>query len=140
MLNYFATAGTGWLAVIAIALGGLLPYLLRRTVISCATGLDLVSGRPYLARMWPHYWIGYTVAGVSTMHASLPMMKAPMRFDPEGLWLATVALAMLWLQVWTGLLLREPMAPRTRVALRRFHFWTIFLTVTLIALHIRINR
>jgi hypothetical protein len=58
MLTYLLMAGTGWLATLAVALGGLLPYLLRPTAISRGTGLQLVSGGPYLARMWPHYWIG----------------------------------------------------------------------------------
>ncbi len=140
MLKYLLTAGTGWLATIAVALGGLLPYLLRPTKISVASGFDLVSSRPYLARLWPHYWIGYAVAGLSTVHASLPMAGSQPQLHAEGLWIASVALGMLWVQVWCGLMLRGSLSPRIRRSLRRLHFWSMFLMITLIAMHIRINR
>ncbi len=140
MLSYFMMAASGWLGATAMTFGAVLPYLLRRTAISRATGLELVSSRPYLARMWPHYWMGYTVAGVSTLHASLSMGSRQFMLRPEGLWMATVALAFLWLQVWCGLLLRGPLSPSIRINLRRLHFWSMFIMITLIALHIRINR
>ena len=140
MLKYVLTAGAGWLAAIALALGALLPYLLRPTPISNISGLELTSSRPYLTRMWPHYWIGYVVAGVSTLHASLPMAGAQSQLHQEGLWLATVALGLLWVQVWCGLMLRGHLSRSLRIGLRRFHFWSMFIMVALIALHIRINR
>ncbi len=139
MLKYLLTAGTGCLATLAVALGGLLPYLLRPTAISRASGFDLVSTRPYLARMWPHYWIGYAVAGLSTVHASLPMAGPQPSLHAAGLWMATVALGILWVQVWCGLMLRGPLVPSVRTGLRRLHFWSMFIMITLIALHIRMN-
>jgi len=139
MLTCFATAAAGWLGVIGVALGGLSPFLLRRTALSRATGLGPLSNEPYLVRMWPHYWCGYLVTGLSTLHACLPMTMRQAAVHPPGLWLATVALGILYVQVWSGLLLRGPRTPQLRVLLRRFHFWTMLACVSLIALHLWIN-
>jgi hypothetical protein len=82
----------------------------------------------------------YAIAGFSTFHASLSMNGRQPRLHAEGLWMATVALGLLWVQVWCGLLLRDPLSPSLRIALRRLHFWSMFIILTLIALHIQINR
>jgi len=102
--------------------------------------MDLANNQPYLVRMWPHYWFGYLVTGLSTLHAVLPMTMGRVSASPKGLWLATFAWGILWVQVWSGLLLRQPVTPQSRVLLRRFHFWSMLSCATLIALHIGINR
>lgn len=140
MINYFVTALSGWMATIGIALGTLLPYLLRRTVLSKRLGLDLVNNHPYLRRMWPHYWVGYSVAGLSTVHAWLPMSAGHVRTSATGLWMATVALGLVWLQLSIGLTLRRSLPPSDRKALRFWHFWGMFTIAGLVALHVRINR
>ena len=140
MIDYFATALSGWLAAIGIALGALLPYLLRRTVLSQRLGVELVNSHPYLRRMWPHYWVGYSVASLSTVHAWLPMSTGHPRTSPAGLWMATVALALVWLQLLMGLRLRRPLTPSDRKTLRLWHFWGMFAIAVLVALHLHINR
>jgi hypothetical protein len=139
MLRYFATAATGWLGVIALGFGAILPFLLRRTALSRATGMGLVNNQPYLLRMWPHYWFGYVVTGLSALHAMLPMTTGRTSASPKGLWFATVALGILWTQIWSGLLLRGSLAPTRRARLRRFHFWSMAACVALIVLHILTN-
>lgn len=139
MVRYIATAAAGWIGVIGVGIGELLPFLLRRSALSRATGLGPLSNGPYLVRMCPHYWCGYLVAGVSTLHACLPMAMGRALVRPAGLWVATVALGILWVQVLTGLLLRDRLVAAMRVRLRSFHFWSMLACLTLIALHIRIN-
>jgi hypothetical protein len=139
MLSYVATAAAGWIGVIALGFGGLLPFLLRRTALSRTMRLELAGTRPYLLRMWPHYWFGYVATGVSSIHAWLPMASRHTEPHPAGLWIATFALGILWVQVWSGLLLRGPLMSKTRALLRRFHFWGMMVFVVLIVLHIRIN-
>jgi hypothetical protein len=140
MIDYFLTAVSGWLGTIGIAFGSLLPYLLRRTALSRRIGIELVSSRPYLGRMWPHYWVGYSIAGVSTLHAWLPMSSGHIRTSGAGLWMATIALGLVWLQLWIGLMLRQPRAASERKVLRLWHFWGMFAIAALVALHVRMNR
>lgn len=140
MIDYFVTAVSGWLGTIGIAFGSLLPYLLRRTALSRRLGIELVSSQPYLGRMWPHYWVGYSIAGVSTIHAWLSMSTGHMRTSVTGLRMATVALGLVWLQLWIGLMLRQPMAASERKVLRVCHFWGMFAIAVLVALHIGVNR
>ncbi len=140
MINYLATAISGWMGAIGIASGSMLPYLLRSTALSRWLGMELANSRPYLARMWSHYWVGYSIAGLSTVHAWLPMSGGHIRTDTSGLWMATVALGLLWLQVFIGLMLRQPIAATDRKMLRLWHFWGMFAIVGLVALHVGINR
>ncbi len=140
MINYLVTAVSGWIGAIGIALGSLLPFLLRRTALSRKIGIELVNGQPYLSRMWPHYWVGYSIAGASTMHAWLPMSAGHIRTSAAGLWMATVALGLVWIQLWMGLMLRQRLAARERKTLTLWHFWGMFAIVALVALHIGINR
>ena len=140
MISYFVSAVSGWLGAIGIGFGSLLPYLLRRTALSRRLRLDLADSQPYLGRMWPHYWVGYSVTGLSTLHAWLSMTTGHVRTDPSALWMATVALALVWLQLLIGLLLRQSLAASDRKNLRRWHFWGMLAIAALIALHVRINR
>ena len=94
MIDYFLTAVSGWLGTIGIAFGTLLPYLLRRTALSRRLGIELVNRQPYLGRMWPHYWVGYSIAGVSALHAWLPMSSGHVRTSGAGLWIAESSPAM----------------------------------------------
>ena len=103
-------------------------------------GIELARSKPYLGRMWPHYWVGYSVAGLSTAHAWIPMSGGHIRTNMSGLWMATVALGLLWLQVFLGLMLRQPVSPTDRKMLRLWHFWGMFAIVALVALHVGINR
>src|SRR6516162_9488081 len=98
-MTYFASAYAGWLGAIFLGAVALLPYMLRRSVISTRLGIRLPSEQPYLRRMWPHYWLAYAATGLSFMHAWVSMSGGRIpRTSSAGLYLATLALVMLFLQ------------------------------------------
>jgi hypothetical protein len=55
-----------------------------------------------------------------------------------GLWLATVALGLLFLQILIGLTLRS--SGESRVVFRAFHFWTMLGISALVLSHLWLNR
>ncbi len=133
MSTLIATAISGWALVLAVATTIALPYLLRRRTPATA------QRRPVLERLRPHYWLGYTIAGIALIHASVPMAAGwGMRANGTGLYLATGALFLVILQVFWGLLLREP-SVRDRRAVRRRHFWGMVGLVALALGHIALN-
>jgi hypothetical protein len=141
MIRYFITGSSGWVAVIQVGAIALLPYLLRRTALSKKLGLAQRYTGPYLARMWPHYWLGYSVIAVTGVHAYLLMSAAYMRRTSQiGLWLATIALGLLCSQALLGLVLQEPCAVLKRRRIRRWHFWGMVAAAALIGIHIGLNR
>ena len=141
MIRYFITASSGWMAATLVGVVALLPYLLRRTALSKKLGLADSYRGPYLARMGPHYWLGYGVIALSSVHAYLPMASAHMgRTSQTGLWLATIALGLLCLQAVLGLALQEPGAAVTRTKIKRWHFWGMAGVLAMIAIHVRLNR
>jgi hypothetical protein len=140
MVGYFLTASSGWIAAALVGTVSLLPYLLRRTALSRRLGLADGYRGSYLARMWPHYWLGYGVIAVSTVHAYLPMSAGHIRgTSATGLWLATIALGLLCLQALLGLTLREPGPAATRRTARRWHFWGMLGSVVLVVIHFVLN-
>jgi hypothetical protein len=138
MNSFFYTSATGWIASILIGVEALLPYLLRRTHLSERLGLAPDRERPYLQRMWPHYWAGYLLAALAFGHAWIPMSAGHMpRTSLAGLWLATLALGLVFLQLLFGLFLQK--AQETRRILRVAHFWTMLLISMLVLLHLGLN-
>ncbi|MGD0191460.1 MAG: hypothetical protein ABSD74_12030 [Rhizomicrobium sp.] len=123
-MQFFAwTASTGWLAVVLLASGVSIPYLSRRSL-----------------RLWPHYWLGILIPAGAIWHASIPMSAGHVDgYDQAGLWLATLALVVMFWQVGLGLTLRVTKGPE-RCGLRRVHFWTMIGLVVLVVLHIVRNR
>ena len=139
-MRYFTSAYAGWLAAIFIGAAALLPYMLRRSAISVKLGMALPSNRPYLRRMWPHYWLAYAATGLSFAHAWAAMGRGRMpRTSTTGLYLATLALLLLFLQVFLGLTLQQRVLPE-RPSVRRWHFWTMAAVVALVGAHMWINR
>jgi hypothetical protein len=131
MNEYLGTALTGWAGVTLFGAGLMLPYLLRRLPGAKA---------PYLRRLWPHYWLGYLALLVSFVHAWLAMRGGNMRgINTSGVWIATIALLIMFWQIAVGLMLRDPTQSNRR-ALRRIHFWTMTLVAGLIVAHIALNR
>jgi hypothetical protein len=139
MNKFFYTSASGWLATILIAVEIALPYLMRRTQLSGSVGIPQEHRRPYLQRMWPHYWAGYLLLGLVFFHAWIPMASGRMpRTSLTGLWLATVALGLLFLQILIGLTLRS--SGESRVVFRAFHFWTMLGISALVLSHLWLNR
>src|SRR5215469_18358380 len=117
------------LCVVTIAL----PYLWRgnrRSRIGRAQELAV----PYLRRLRPHFWTGYVILGLSTLHADTAMggMK---RANGVGVWAATVAFFLLVYEVAVGLVLKDQRVDG-RPSLRRIHFWIMLAFATTLVLHL----
>jgi hypothetical protein len=138
MNSFFYTSATGWIASILIGVEALLPYLLRRTRLSERLGITHDHQQPYLQRMWPHYWAGCLIAALAFAHAWIPMSAGRMPSTSlTGLWLATGALGLVFLQILFGLFLQQ--ARETRRILRVTHFWTMLVISALVLLHLGLN-
>lgn len=138
-MTYFASAYAGWLGVIFLGAVAVLPYMLRRSVISTRWVILLPSAQPYLRRMWPHYWLAYAATGLSFAHALAVMSPGRiLRTSTLGLYLATFALLLLFLQVFMGLTLQQRVLPE-RKSIRRWHFWTMAGGVALVGAHVWLN-
>jgi hypothetical protein len=136
--SYFAISASGWAAVPLVGVEILLPYLLRRTALS--SWLELAAyTRPYLNRMWPHYWIGYLLLTLGTAHGWIAMSPGRMAsMNLAGLWFATAAWFLMLMQVVLGLYLQAP--GRKRASLRAWHYWIMVTLVVCLGLHIWLNR
>src|SRR5215467_8055517 len=113
----FALAeSSGWVIAALTGAGIALPYVLRRPRAPAAV---------YLERLRPHYWIGFTLAGLSLLHAGLAMSSGPTPGGTDwtvGIWIATGALLLVFGQVSLGLGLRGPsLGTRERLRRRRLH-------------------
>jgi hypothetical protein len=142
MSPVFYTSVSGWAAVILVGVEIVLPYLLRRSWLSLRLGLRMAQDfvAPYLKRMWVHYWLGCLVAGLSFLHAWVPMQAGHLRgVSLAGLWLGTAALFLLALQVAVGLALREPGLPERR-QIRRWHYGLMIGVVVMVAGHVWLNK
>ena len=128
---------SGWLIVVLAAATIPLPYLLRGRLLAPAGW----GGIGYLERLRPHYWIGYTIAGLGVIHAGLAM-SAPLFFGSAGfnagLWIGTGAMLLAIGQASVGHRMRA-LRGQERLRLRRLHFRLMMLLVGLGALHIVLN-
>jgi len=102
MLLYAAGSLAARIATVLCALAITLPYWLRR-----AGSKEMREARrvPYLRRLWPHFWAGYSLLGLSFFHAGT-VMRAMGLADLRGIWAATAALLLMFLEVFLGLSLR----------------------------------
>src|SRR5271167_2888410 len=136
MRTFFLAGISGWVGAILIGAVALLPYLLRRSRISTKLGIALPSNQPYLRRMWPHYWLAYAATAFSFMHAwTLMSRRAMPRTNNLGLYLATLALLLLFVQISMGLALQQRSLPE-RKSVRSWHFWTMTGVIVLVGAHI----
>jgi hypothetical protein len=137
MNSFFYTSASGWIA--AILIGIVLPYLLPRSSLSLRLGIAQGFDAPYLKPMWAHYWVGYLVAGLSFVHAWMPMQAGHMRrANMAGLWLATAALLLLLMQLALGVALQDGRLLKRRVV-RGWHYWVMVATVLLVVGHVWLN-
>lgn len=135
MSNVFLTSLSGWIQLPLFGALVLLPYLLRGKALRTAG----VRAGPFLERMRPHYWIGFAVAGLTLLHAVVPMSSGLMRgANLTGLYLATGALFLVLIQVFLGFNLRNPKLPERR-AVRRWHFWIMVAMASAGIVHIWLN-
>ncbi|HXM54035.1 MAG TPA: hypothetical protein VOB72_01500 [Candidatus Dormibacteraeota bacterium] len=119
---------SGWLIALLTGVTVGLPYVLRR--------------RPaYLARLTPHYWIGFTLAGLSLLHAGLAMSSTPTPGGGDwaaGIWVATGAMLLVFGQVVLGAGLRTLHGAERRQR-RRLHFAVMTLLVAAGLVHVVLN-
>jgi hypothetical protein len=129
MFELVWTASTGWIAIGLLIGVAALPFVLRwARVVGPARGG---------AMRW-HYVLGFAIAALSFVHAWAPMSAGRLHgLNMTGLWLATIALVLLLLQLMLGIELREA---RTRHWLRRFHLTVMVVATSLIAAHVALNQ
>lgn len=121
MSTVFLTSLSGWIQLPLFGATVPLPYLLRGKAFRTAG----MSAGPFLERMRPHYWIGVTIAGLTLVHAMVPMSSGLMRgANLTGLYVATGALFLVFIQLFLGINLRNPKLPDRRMV-RRWHFWVM---------------
>ena len=139
MRAFLFTSASGWIATLLIATEILLPYLLRRSRLSEWLGVAEGFAKPYLVRMWPHYWAGYALLVLSLMHAWVPMRAGYARgANALGLSIATAALGALLSQAVLGLALHDAKV-QSRAGLRRSHYWLMVAIAAGVAAHIALN-
>jgi hypothetical protein len=129
---YLLTEASGWVIAALTVVTITLPYVLRRR---------LKWAGPYLERLQPHYWIGFTIAGLSLIHAGLAMSSGPIPSSVNwsvGIWVATGAMLLVFPQVSLGMGLRRPATPE-RKRRRRLHLLTMALLVCAGAAHLLLN-
>jgi hypothetical protein len=142
MIRFLLVSMTGWLAVLGVGIEIALPYMLRnkfRSARSQAPRLGSAEAAPgnqpdMLATMWPHYWLGYSLVALVLVHTSFVMGPVMGRTNPSGIWAATLALFLLFLQIGLGLALKVGNGKQTQV--RRWHFSIMIAFVTLITIHL----
>ena len=95
--------------------------------------------RAILPALRPHFWLGYGIAVLAIAHAGIAEgLGVALRANAMGVYLATGALLLVFLQVFLGLLLREP-SLRRRPLVRRRHIWVMVCIIVLAIGHIALN-
>ena len=127
-----STRVIGWLSVGLLGLVIALPFFGR----SLAGRNKAAAGAK---RMMFHYWLAPLVALGSFVHAWIPMASGHMpRTSFTGLWIATVALGMILVQLGLGLALRYAGADSARL-LTRLHLTVMFGISALVFIHLWVN-
>jgi hypothetical protein len=141
MVRFLLMSATGWVAVLATGITIALPYIIRNTVRKPAAQSSTGSSPPRLPslriKLWPHYWLGYALVALVLAHTSFVMGPAMGRSDATGIWAATLALCLLFLQVGLGLILKDGTSNQRQ--LRRLHFWSMIGFIALVAMHLTRN-
>lgn len=128
----------GWFTLVLLGAAIAVPYLHSRAVRRGPESNGAVS-RPYLNSLWPHYWLAPAVAAGSFIHAWIPMASGHMpHTSMRGLWLATYALGLVFLQIFMGLVLRF-VSPGAARILRPLHFLFMIGIVVLLLAHLLLN-
>ena len=149
------TFWTGWLVALLLAAQVALPYLLRKISPQKLSPITAPPGTHHPAleaqraalrgnSMRWHYFLGFVLPAGALAHAWIPMASGHMpRTSMTGLWLATYALGLLFVQLLLGVALRrirDGGAGSSGWGLHRVHF-TIMLAIAVLALaHMFLNR
>jgi hypothetical protein len=134
MMVFLISVIAGRVAILLCVLAIALPYLIRRNRLSRGLGLAQEYATPYLRRLWPHFWMGYGILALSTLHAGT-VMHAMARANSIGILAATGAFFLLLLELGLGLNLKDERLP-VRRPMRRLHFWTMAAFVAALGAHL----
>jgi hypothetical protein len=137
MIGYLIGGLAGRIATVLCVLAIALPYLLRRNRLSRGLGLAQEHAAPYLRRLWPHFWAGYGILALSTLHAGT-VMRAMARTNSAGILAATAAFFLLLFETALGLNLKDGSLSARR-PLRRLHIWTMAAFVATLGVHVWLN-
>ena len=137
MLVYLVGGVAGRIASVLCVLVIALPYVLRRNRLSRKLGLAQEHASPYLRRLWPHFWLGYMILALSTVHAGT-VMRVGSRANRAGVLAATGAFFLLLLEIVLGLRLKDECLSARR-PFRRLHFWTMTAFVAALSVHLWLN-
>jgi hypothetical protein len=125
------TSVTGRVLMIQLIVTIIYPFLLRSGRIGPV--------QTFLKRMRFHYWLGYNIAAIVIVHLWIPMSAGLAgRVNFTGLYLATIALILIFVQVTLGRNLSKPKLSARRVV-RRWHFWVMVSIVVFVLGHIALN-
>jgi hypothetical protein len=120
------------LCIVTIAL----PYLLRKKCLR-RIGLTQEGAVPYVRRLRLHFWTGYVILALSTLHAGTAM-SAMRRANRIGVWAATVAFFLLVYEIALGLVLKDSRVDGRR-SLRKVHFWIMLAFAAVLAVHLAMS-
>ena len=132
------TGQRGWLSTALLAAVIAIPYLNGALIRGRRQAGDPPAHSRLLA-LWPHYWLALALAAFSSWHA-WPALRAG-HISPSltnGLWLATIALVLLLIQVAVGALFRYR-GPGPSGLIRCIHFVLMATIVLLLVAHIWLN-
>ena len=134
MIRFLLVSVTGWLAVLGVGIEAAMPYLFRNFAPRPSAGSFPARSSTLHARMWPHYWLGYALVILVMTHTWFVMGPLMGRSDPTGVWAATLALCLLFLQVVLGLALKS--GSRNQRQLRQWHFAGMIGFIALVLIHL----
>jgi len=132
------TGQRGWISTALLAAAIAIPYL-SSVLVRGSRRADGSSSPTPLLPLWPHYWLAVILASVSLWHA-WPALRAGHILPSltNGLWLATIALVLLVIQLAVGAALRY-LGPGPSALVRRAHFVLMTAIVILVLAHIWLN-
>jgi len=126
---------SGRIAVSLLAISVVLPYFVRRRKTIPTKARD--ATRSYVVRLQPHFWLGYFIVALSTIHAGVSG-KAMAHANSFGIWAATIALLLLVCEIAIGLNLRD-VPSSGRASLKKVHFRVMVAGIALLAVHLWLN-
>ncbi|HYW65957.1 MAG TPA: hypothetical protein VFB10_04570 [Candidatus Dormibacteraeota bacterium] len=132
------TGQRGWISTALLAAVIAIPYL-HGALMRGRRRADNSPAPSPLMPLWPHYWLALALAALSSWHA-WPGLRAG-HISPSltnGLWLATIALVLLLLQLAVGAVLHHR-GPGPSSVVRRIHFVLMAAIALLVVAHVWLN-
>ena len=133
-MAFLITSVSGFASLLLVLLTLALPYVLRAQARGAGSQAAAIW-----QRMQAHYWIGYAILALTSLHMFLSMQAGMARGTSAlGLELASLGLLLIALQVMLGINLKEATGIG-KTGLRRVHFVTMLAIVASIAVHLTLN-